>query len=65
MANKYSRIKSFEDYEVVLVVGYVDEGMCSVFVRNKITKDDVAQFGTMDIKSGYWLLDKLGGKVNE
>jgi hypothetical protein len=62
MANKYSRIKSFGDYEVVLVVGYVDEGMCSVFVRDKITKDDVAQFGIMDIKSGNWLLNNLGGK---
>lgn len=62
MANKYSRIKSFGNYEVVMVVGYVDNGMCSVFVRDKTTRDDVAQFGIMDIKSGNWLLENIGGK---
>jgi hypothetical protein len=57
MANKYSYVKTLNNgNELVIIVGYVGEGMAHVFERNPKTMEAIAGSSyTLPIKKGIEL----------
>jgi hypothetical protein len=54
MGNKISYVKKLEGVELVMVIGYVDNGMCSLFLRNA-KYDKMFDFGIVDIDTANQL----------
>jgi len=48
MANKISYIKKLNQYEMVILIGYVDKGQCSIFIRDS-NGNKVFDFGIVGI----------------
>lgn len=54
MSNRISYIKKLDGVELVMVIGYVENGMCSLFLRN--TKHDkMFDFGIVDVDTANQL----------
>jgi hypothetical protein len=48
MGNRITYIKKLKDYEMVMLIGYVDKGQCSIFIRNS-SGEKVFDFGIVGV----------------
>ena len=72
MSNRVSYIKDLKGYQLVMVLGYLGTGKCSLFVRND-KNDKVLDFGIVDTEMANNLFKFLdlnltiesGGKDND
>ena len=61
--DRHSWIRQIGDYQLVMVIGYVSEGMVSMFIRDKDLKH-LCDFGIMSRQDANWLWERLQLKEN-
>lgn len=56
MGNRISYIKKLDNFELVMVIGYVENGKANVFIRNP-KLDKVFDLGVVDLEDANKMFD--------
>lgn len=59
MGNAVSYIKDYGNVEFVMIIGYVQKGWCSLFVRNKETHEKVIDFNVVRLEHAKVLWETI------
>jgi len=64
MGNQVSYVKRVGDYNLVMIVGYVEKGKCSLFLRDDNLKT-IHDFGIVSVEFANFMFENLNTKENE